>query len=560
MIATGGTDALEILLVEDNQGDAMLARLSLEAEWRGDFTLEEAGTLEDAQHHVRDAAVACVLLDLSLPDASGLSGLAAIQASAPEAAIVVLSGLADEEVALEAVQRGAQDYIVKGRLDDEGFARAVRYAIERKRGEIALAHQALHDPLTDLPNRALFSDRLAQAHSRGRGCAVLAVDLDRFKEVDDELGRERADDALCEVGRRVAEVIAPADTVARFGGDEFMVLCEGIGAEAGAVSAAERIAAAVSEPLAVGGRHLVLSTSIGIAFSEEGEELGEDLVREADQALYRAKAQGGNRYELSDGAQQLRAVKRRAAETRLAEALAGGELEIHYQPIFDLSRGEAVGAEALLRWEHPECGLIGPDQFIPLAEETGLIIPIGAWVIGQACRQVRLWPADFTVSINLAERQLADGGLLATVEAALEESGADPASICLEVTETVAVEDSERNRSAISGLRETGIKLALDDFGTGYASLSFLKRFPLDVLKIDRSFVAGISPDSEDAAIVGAIVALASARELIAVAEGVETVTERDTLKAMGCDRGQGFLFSRPMPVEQLTELLAVRS
>ena len=283
-------------------------------------------------------------------------------------------------------------------------------------------------------------------------------------------------------------------------------------------------------------------------------------MREADQALYRAKAQGGNRYELSDGAQHMRAVKRRAAQARLAEALAGGELELHYQPIIDLSCGDTVGAEALLRWQHPERGLIGARQFIPLAEETGLILPIGAWVIGEACRQVRLWPADFTVSINLAAAQLADNGLLATVEAALETSGADPAAICLEVTETVAVEDSERNRSAISSLRETGIKLALDDFGTGYASLSFLKRFPLDVLKIDRSFVAGISPGSEDAAIVGAVVALASARELIAVAEGVETAVERDTLKAMGCDRGQGYLFSRPMPAGELTELLAVRS
>lgn len=556
MIAPTVTAALEILLVEDNPGDALLARSSLQAAWRGSLAVSEADALTVALELAREQAFDCVLLDLSLPDAAGLDVLAKIQSAAPDAAVVVLSGLADEDVALVAVQRGAQDYIVKGSLDDESFVRAVRYAIERKRAEIALAHQALHDPLTDLPNRALFSDRVGQALTRSQGCAVFAVDLDRFKDIDDELGRESADAVLREVAQRLCTAVAPADTVARFGGDEFMLLCEGVADEAGAAAVAERIAAVLGEPLSTDRHAVTTSASIGIALSGAHGEHADDLVREADQALYRAKDAGRNRYELADTAQHASALERLAAYSELEHAIASGELRLHYQPIVELSGGSIVGVEALVRWEHPTRGLVAPGDFIPLAEETGLIVPMGAWVMDEACRQAATWPDWLTVSINLSARQLAHAQLIPTVRDVLARTGTDPASICLEVTETVAVEDAEENRGAVSGLRALGVKLALDDFGTGYASLSFLKRFPLDVLKIDRSFVSGLCAESADAAIVGAVLSLARARGLVAVAEGVETAEEQDTLIGMGCARAQGYRFSRPVPADAFSALL----
>ncbi|HET7487694.1 MAG TPA: EAL domain-containing protein [Acidimicrobiales bacterium] len=448
----------------------------------------------------------------------------------------------------------------------------VQDVTERKLSEEAIAFQALHDALTRLPNRSLFMDRLAQAMTRRArhpgGLAVLFLDLDRFKWLNDSRGHAAGDELLVKVAERLESAVRPGDTVARFGGDEFVILCEELPTAASAENMARRVSAVLAEPLLVSGEETSVTVSIGIAFAPPGRsaDTPETLLRDADAAMYQAKDRGRDRHETFSYSTRLQAVSRHETVNALRRGIDRGELVVHFQPEVDLATGDAVGVEALVRWNHPERGLLGPGEFIALAEETGLIVPLGARVLHDACHQVRDWQGDrrtatpVMVSVNLSTRQLMAPDLCDTVEAALEESGLDPSLLCLEITESVLLEDAGASSRALFRLKALGVRIGVDDFGTGFSSLTYLKRFPVDLLKIDRSFVQGLGDNREDRAIVASVVDLAHAFGLTTIAEGVETVEQLAELRDIGCEIGQGYLWSRPLPAVDARRWIGERS
>jgi diguanylate cyclase (GGDEF)-like protein/PAS domain S-box-containing protein len=451
---------------------------------------------------------------------------------------------------------------------DAAFISAVlRDLSDRKRIESQLAHQATHDPLTGLPNRALLIERLTRALERARRhntrVAVLFLDLDHFKVVNDSLGHEAGDQVLIALAARLRRSLRPGDTVARFGGDEFVVLCADLVHHLDAAAVAERMRAVVSGPLPVGDSEVFVGVSAGIVLTDGETSDPGALIRDADAAMYRAKERGRSRFEIFDHAMRTEAVDRLDTESSLRRAEERGELQVRYQPIVSLKSGTVVGVEALLRWEHPERGLLGPQEFIGVAEETGLIVPMGAWVLERACHQVTRWHAALPdleplhISVNLSGRQLGHPTLAADVEAILTETGIAPGSVELEITESVLVDDIEASSETLRALKALGVKLVVDDFGTGYSSFSYLRRFPVDVLKVDRSFVADLGASPDDAAIVTAIVSLAHTLGLQAVAEGVERPEQLAELRRVGCDLAQGYLFSRPGTGDDIQTLLA---
>jgi diguanylate cyclase (GGDEF)-like protein/PAS domain S-box-containing protein len=456
-------------------------------------------------------------------------------------------------------------------LDDEPhhISAVGRDVTDRRRFEEELAWQATHDPLTALPNRSLLLDHLDMALARARRdhkmVALLFLDLDRFKQVNDSLGHEVGDQLLCTVAARLAEAVRPTDTVSRLGGDEFVVLCEDIDNEDHAVEVAQRVAASVEViPFSVGGTELSVSASVGIALSSGDESHPEVLLRDADAAMYRAKDLGRARLEMFDEGMRQRSARR----TELADQLAGGiendHIVVHFQPGVCLRTGAIISVEALARWNHPDKGLLSPDEFITIAEETGLIVGLGLAVLSKACQEARRWELRFgdvspTVHVNLSARQLTSGNLPALVRGVLHATELSPAKLCLEITESVLMEDASSAVEMLEALKAEGVSLAIDDFGTGYSSLSYLRRFPVDVLKVDRSFVDGLGPDPEDSAIVAAIVGLAHTLDLQAVAEGVETPEQLAALQRLGCHGAQGFYFARPLPAAQLGDLLGTR-
>jgi diguanylate cyclase (GGDEF)-like protein/PAS domain S-box-containing protein len=435
---------------------------------------------------------------------------------------------------------------------------------DRKRMEVELERLALYDPLTGLPNRALFGDRLRQVLARrGRetATAVYFLDLDRFKRINDSLGHSAGDAVLREVAERLTGVVRPEDTVARFGGDEFTVLCESVGGVLEAVAIADRLQRPLRQPLRLGGAELRLSASIGVALLEAGEGGdGQRLIEDADAAMYRAKERGGARTELFDNAMRDNAVHAMRVEQELQRALEQGELRLRYQPSVDLATGQVVGAEALVRWEHPQRGLIVPDSFLGVAEETGLIVPLGSWVVGETCRQLAEWQtrpatADLRVSVNLSARELTHPDVVTTVLSCVRESGIDPRSLAIEVTESTAMADGDTGFRALRDLSAEGIRVAIDDFGTGYSSMEQLRRMPVDIVKVDRSFVSGMASDSTDREIVAAVVGMARALNLSVVAEGIETQQQAEALRELGCDIGQGFLFAKAVPAAEFEDL-----
>jgi diguanylate cyclase len=524
----------QLLLVEDNPGDALLVQTMLRAALDDSFELIQAIRLDQACRELEERGVACVLLDLSLPDAHGLDAVTRIRSAAPDVPIVVLTGLDDEDMGLAAVQGGAQDYLIKGQVDPGLISRSIRYAIERKRAEVQLAHQALHDPLTGLPNRTLFLDRLqlalARALRRPSWAAVLFLDLDRFKVINDSLGHDTGDRLLIEVAARLAAVLRPSDTVARFGGDEFTILCDEVEGERDAAIIAERVGATVAAPFVLEDTEAFLTASIGISLSTGQGAQAEALIRDADAAMYRAKERGKSRYELFDEVMRGRAVDRLGTENALHRAIERGELRVHYQPLVELKDGSIAGTEALVRWQRPGRRLMVPAQFIAVAEETGQIVELGEWVLREACAQQVRWQgllgdgAPSRLAVNLSARQLAQPDLVELVVSVLEETGIDPGSLCLEITESVVVQDAAAAK-AVQTLKAQGVLVGIDDFGTGYASLSLLRRLPADVIKVDRSFVAGLGNGGADEPIVSAVVGLADTLGLTAVAEGVETAS-----------------------------------
>jgi diguanylate cyclase (GGDEF)-like protein/PAS domain S-box-containing protein len=442
-----------------------------------------------------------------------------------------------------------------------------RKAAERDRAalEEQLSHQAFHDPVTNLANRVLFKDRVDHAlarQSRTReDLAVAFLDLDNFKSINDTFGHEAGDALLMAVAGRLQNCLRDSDTIARLGGDEFAVLIEGVDDHDSVLIVAERLVQSLTAPFEVKGRHVMCGGSIGIAFSGRRDEGAEALLANADVAMYEAKAHGKGRYETYRPDMRHNLIHRMDLESRLQQAIEKGELVVHYQPIVEVGSGRIRGAEALVRWNHPEKGLIPPGDFIPLAEETGLIVPIGRWVLEQACAQAKAWQTlhdyPLKISVNLSVRQFQQGSLVAEVAEILRKSRLAPSSLILEITETILAQDSSLAVRKLRELKQLGVQLALDDFGTGYSSLSYLRRFPIDVLKIDKSFIDGVHKDSEESALARAIVQIGETLNLRTVAEGIEFAEQAQELETLGCEEGQGFFFARPLDSESLGELLA---
>jgi predicted signal transduction protein with EAL and GGDEF domain len=449
-----------------------------------------------------------------------------------------------------------------------------------------LLHDAFHDPLTQLPNRALFMDRLQRVIARktrypNYRFAVLFIDLDRFKTVNDSIGHPAGDRLLLETASRLTGVLRHNDTVARpddrprdedaqnslarIGGDEFTVLLEDILDPSDAVRIAERLLEAVAVPLTIDGQEVFASVSIGIAVSSPEHRCGDELVRDADIAMYRAKSAGGDRYAVYDATMHQHALERLQLETDLRRALDRHELKLRYQPIVSFGNHRVVGFEALVRWQHPDHGLLPPSTFMTVAEETGLIARIDSWVLREACEEAARWQARTTsvpavsVSVNISAKGFDRPDLVQLVATTLLETGLDPHSLRLEITETVAMADAERTRAILTDIRALGVRISLDDFGTGYSSLSYLQCFPVDTLKIDRSFVAAMDQNGECREIVRTILSLAKTLGLDVIAEGAETTAQVDYLESLDCQFGQGYFFGRPLPPDEVMTIVKAR-
>jgi diguanylate cyclase (GGDEF)-like protein/PAS domain S-box-containing protein len=434
---------------------------------------------------------------------------------------------------------------------------------DRKVLEDQLKHQAFHDPLTGLANRALFMNRVKHALERAdresSRVAVLFFDLDDFKNINDSLGHTTGDELLVAMAARLSVCLRPGDTFARLGGDEFAIFLENTSLSS-ATSVAYRLLEALSEPFRIGSRDVLVHATVGIEFSDAISTKADELLRNADVAMYVAKSKGKARFELFDPSMHTAALRRLEMKGELQHAIENEEFVLHYQPIVSLAGGALLGIEALVRWNHETRGLIAPLEFIPLAEETGLIIPLGRWVLHEACRQADAWPIEnpeISISVNVSPKQFQHPGLVEDVANALWDSHIDPSILTIEITESVLIHDTDAAIEKLTRLKDFGVRIAVDDFGTGYSSLGYLKRFPIDILKIDKSFIDGVGNSTEEAAIAHAIIKLGGSLGLEVVAEGIEEPEQVDALQSLRCERGQGFFFSRPVDAERMGEILA---
>jgi diguanylate cyclase (GGDEF)-like protein/PAS domain S-box-containing protein len=684
-----------LLLVEDNPGDARLLREMLIEAGAHKTELTQAENMSEAEKLLAERLFDIVLIDLGLPDAQGLEAVRRARAAAPRLPLVVLTGLDDESLAAQALQEGAQDYLIKGQIETRGLLRALRYAIERKAMEEALfvvkeraqvtlncigdavlctdisgnitflnlvaekmtgwsweealgrpmaevfqildavtrqttpnpmdvavelnrtvhlplncillrrdgfetpiedsvapihdregkptgavivfrdvskaramaaemTHSAQHDFLTGLPNRMLLNDRVNQAITlaprHSKKVAVLFLDLDGFKHINDSLGHPIGDKLLQSIAKRLVDCVRSSDTVSRQGGDEFVVLLSEMEQSEDAAISAMRLLQAVAEAHTIDQHDLHVTTSIGVSvFPDDGMD-AETLIKNADTAMYQAKENGRQSYQFFKSPMNVRAVERQSIEENLRRALERQEFALHFQPKINLKTGKISGAEALIRWTHPVRGPVSPAQFIPVAEDCGLILPIGQWVLREACKQARAWVEAglplATMAVNISSMEFRDENFLQSVFTTLSETGLDPKSLELELTESVLMKRAESAASVLKTLRERGVQIAVDDFGTGYSSLSYLRKFPIDALKIDQSFVRQITTTPDDTSIVTAVISMGRSLKLRVVAEGVETHEELVFLQARLCDEAQGYYFSRPVLPQQFAKLL----
>ncbi len=548
-------DTIELLLIEDNPGDVVLIRTMLAETGATNVMLSHATSLAHGLALLDEHRYSAVLTDLNLPDSDGIDTLNRLVACGLDAPVIVLTHCEDDPAAIEMVKLGAQDYLVKGQSDGAMILKTVRYAIERKLADQHLNYLSHYDRLTGLANRELFQDRLEQAIVRadrnGNLVALLFLDVDRFKAINDTLGHKVGDELLCIVANRLQASVRKVDTIARLGGDEFTVVLEEISSPYDAEMVCRKIIESFEKPLQIQGRELYVTLSIGVTFFPQDATAVNDLLRNADTAMYRAKDEGRNKYHMFTADLNAQAVERLSIESALRHALDRDELFLCYQPKINLQTGGIAGVEALVRWRHPHRGLVSPVEFIPVAEETGLIVPIGEWVLRQACADATRWAElgldEVDVAVNLSARQFRQGDLLKTVNDVLSEFGFDPNRLELEITESLLMQDMQASQIALYDLKALGLEIYLDDFGTGYSSLAYLKKFPIDALKIDRSFIRDIPGNTDDEAITRAIVALGQALRLKVVAEGVETDAQLGFLNREGCDEVQGFLFSKPL-------------
>ena len=507
-----------------------------------------------------------------------------LQIGAPHSAVIthrIMSGMLKGEKTGDAVDQKISDLkdlpadCQSSRIDELADGRLIRVTrqpmpgggwvaihedvTERHQTEARIAHMARHDALTDLPNRIEFEERIQAALLRaqnGEHAAVLSLDLDRFKQVNDTLGHPVGDALLKIVAGRLRRVVREHDTVARLGGDEFAIIQLGANQPEGATRLAQRLIDAISAPYEIEGQQIVIGTSVGIAVAPTDGDAVAVLLKSADVALYRAKTDGRGRYRFFETGMDATMQARRVLELELRVALVNGEFELHYQPVVNIATRQVTGFEALLRWRHPERGLVSPADFIPLAEEIGLIVPIGEWVLRQACGDAASWPDDITVSVNLSPAQFKSARLSETVMLALASSGLSPRRLELEITEGVLLVAHDTTLAVLHQLRSMGVKIAMDDFGTGYSSLSYLRSFPFDKIKIDRSFIQNMAHDESSSAIVRAVIGLSARLGMATTAEGVETAEQLDDVRAEGCTEVQGFYFSRAKPASEVLAMI----
>ena len=560
-----------LLLVEDNPGDARLLREMLNEEGSFNTQMTHVECMSDAETHLAKHAVDIILFDLGLPDVQGLEAIRRAHAAAPGVPLVVLTGLDDELMAVQALQLGAQDYLIKGQIEPRGLLRALRYAIERKTMESAalamarrMAHSAEHDFLTGLPNRMLLNDRIGRAIALAarhtKKVAVLFLDLDGFKHINDSLGHPTGDKLLQSIAKRLVDCVRGSDSVSRQGGDEFVVLLLELDHAEDAAVTARRMLQAVALPHAIDQHDLHVTASIGVSVYPDDGLDADTLIKNADTAMYQAKENGRRSFQFFKPAMNIRAVERQSIEEDLRRALEQREFALHYQPKVNLTTGAITGAEALIRWMHPTRGSVSPVDFIPVAEDCGLILPIGAWVLREACEQARAWMDAglpvISMAVNVSAMEFRDRNFLDGLFAILAETGLDPRSLEVELTESVLMKHAAATATILQALRKSGIQVAVDDFGTGYSSLSYLQKFPVDAVKIDQSFIRQISTAGADTTIVKAVIGMARGLRLRVIAEGVETLEEVAFLRAYRCEEAQGYYFSRPMPAQQFAMLL----
>jgi len=557
--------SMKLLLVEDNPADADFLAASLRRQRAGDIELVNVQTLAEAAVQLSLDKFDVVLLDLHLPDGSGLQCLDAIQAVDNEIPIVVLSGQDDEEFAVSILNKGAQDYLVKWEGQGRTILRSIRYAIQRKKSDIRLNYLAQYDPLTGIPNRQFFNDQLTRATARarrdGRKVTLLFLDLDEFKVVNDTLGHDTGDRLLKEVADRIRRTVRTGDVVARLGGDEFAVLLEGLSGPREVEAVATGLLEVVSRPYQIAERQLMITTSIGITMYPNDNADTQMLLKNADIAMYQAKENGKNNFTFFHQKMHADLMEYHALEHDIREALQLGQFHLAYQPKVNVHIHQLQGLEALLRWTSPTRGNVGPSEFIPVAEESGHIIPLGYWVLDEVCRTIRGWQEKgltvVPVSVNVSARQFQQPDFHKRVAAILGRHGIEAGLIEIELTEGLVMEDTAAAQRELAELKKIGLRISIDDFGTGYSCLSYLRRFPIDVLKIDRSFVQEIGSSRDGESIIDAIISLAKSLRLETVAEGVETPAQLNYLLDHGCHVVQGFLFGKPMDVRLIEPLLA---
>jgi diguanylate cyclase (GGDEF)-like protein len=552
-------DRAAVLLVEDHAGDAELIIEHL-SEVCG-AVVTHCRRLEDGVRHLHEHTYDFVISDLTLPDARGLDAVRRLQPLAPDTPLVVLSGIDDEELALQAVQAGAQDYLVKGQLDAPSLRRTLRHARERKQTASRLIYLTRHDPLTGVANRAALRERIETTLARGQrhelAFAVMFIDLDRFKAINDTCGHDVGDAVLRVTSDRLREAVRTSDVVARLGGDEFAVFLDDVGSGSRPVEIAERVLTSLERPIVVDGNALVVTASIGVARYPEVTGTVDDILKAADSAMYLAKGRGRNNVQVY-GAVPDEQRARQALAADLQHALERGELALHFQPQYTVNCQRIVAFEALLRWNRHGTTPVSPAEFIPLLEENGRIIAVGEWVLERACEQLAGWRAagwtELRMAVNLSARQIAFPGLVACVRRCLRRYDVPAGCIELEITESMLMGDTTQSAAILAELRALGVRLAIDDFGTGYSSLAYLSRFAVDCLKIDRSFIHEVHCDRERALITSTIVTLGHHLGLEVVAEGVETAEQLAFLSATKCDLVQGYLLGRPAAASTFTQ------
>jgi diguanylate cyclase (GGDEF)-like protein len=555
---------MKLLLIEDNTDDVAFLRAALRRQKADDVELSHASTIAEAGEVLKPGQFDIVLLDLHLPDAQGLSCVDAIQKLDERVPVVVLSGQDDEDFAVSILNKGVQDYIVKWEGQGRTILRSIRYAIERKRTEIRLNYLAQFDPLTGIGNRQYFHDQLERATARARRearkVALFFLDLDQFKMVNDTLGHDAGDRLLQEIARRLRTSVRTGDVIARLGGDEFALLMESVTGPLDASVIAQQLLDVVSVPFELDGHPVFVTASIGVTLYPHDDHDTQRLVKNADIAMYQAKDTGRNNFKFFTERMHTELIEYHELARDLNDAMQKELFHLAFQPKVNLVSRRLQGLEALLRWQSATRGNVSPAEFIPVAEATGYIVPLGYWVLRKVCQTISHWKRDglpiVPVSVNVSARQFQQAGFHEQVAEVLKEFDIDPSLIELEMTEGLLMDDSDSALRELRHLKRIGLRISVDDFGTGHSCLNYLRRFPIDVLKIDRSFVQDVGTNEDSEIIIDAIISLARSLRLETVAEGVEKIEQVAYLLDRGCRVAQGFLFGHPMGEADVRPLL----